>query len=139
VSRTALEYNTENDAVFPAGKEWRWLDLRSLRFQSDRIEDAIYSKDSTIVFLKPDITRKDQRFNFYRDANGRYAISTTENVNPYWQTDYATVHFRFAPPGNIVVPGKDVYVFGKLTGYKLSPENRMTYNPENGLYETAIK
>lgn len=139
VSRTALEYNTENDAVFPAGKEWRWLDLRSLRFQSDRIEDAIYTNDSTIVFLKPDIPRTDQRFNFYRDANGRYSISTTENINPLWQSDYARVHFRFVPPGKIVVPGKDVYVFGQLTGYRLDPESRMQYDPESGMYTTTLQ
>lgn len=139
VSRLALEYNTENDAVFPAGKEWRWLDLRSLRFQSDRIADAVYSKDSTTVFLKPDISRVDQRFNFYRDANGRYSIATTENVNPLWQTDYATVHFRFLPPGNILIPGKDIYVFGKLTNYKFDPAYRMEYDQQLGMYTAAFR
>ena len=43
-SRNVLEYNTENDCVFPAGKEWRWVDLRSFRLQSERIANAKYSK-----------------------------------------------------------------------------------------------
>ena len=29
----SIEFNTENDAVFPAGKEFRWADLRSFRFK----------------------------------------------------------------------------------------------------------
>ena len=27
VRGNVLEYNTENNSIFPAGKEWRWLDL----------------------------------------------------------------------------------------------------------------
>src|SRR5215207_1167052 len=69
-SRKTLEYNTENDAVFPSGKEWRWVDLRSFRLQSDRIANAKYSKTATDIFVKPETERKEQRFNFYRDANG---------------------------------------------------------------------
>src|SRR5690606_10013717 len=94
-SRKTLEYNTENDAVFPAGKEWRWLDLRSFRLQSDRVADAKYTNTATEIFVRPDVTRSGQRFNFYRDANGRFSLQPSENVNPLWQSDYATVHFTF--------------------------------------------
>ncbi|MBK7306620.1 MAG: DUF5103 domain-containing protein [Chitinophagaceae bacterium] len=38
VRSNTLEYTMENNLVFPAGKEWRWLDLRSLRLQSDRVK-----------------------------------------------------------------------------------------------------
>ena len=67
-----LEYNTENDCVFPSGKEWRWVDLRSFRLQSERIANAKYSNTATEIFVKPETDRKEQRFNFYRDANGMY-------------------------------------------------------------------
>lgn len=40
---TTLEYNTEN-TVFPGGKEWRWLDLRDFRLQSDRVKTADYKR-----------------------------------------------------------------------------------------------
>ncbi len=137
-TRNSLEYNTENDAVFPAGKEWRWLDLRSLRFQSDRIADAKYSNQSTEIFVKPDIDRSQQRFNFYRDANGGFSIQTTENLNPLWQGDYATVHFQFLPPSKSPWIDKDVYLVGKLTNYNLHPDAKMIYNEEKGLYETSL-
>lgn len=136
-SRTTLEYNTENDAVFPAGKEWRWLDLRSLRFQSDRVADATYRNDGTEIFVHPDVDRSNQGFNFYRDANGRYAISVTENVNPLWQGDYARVHFSYSPGGN-PFPDKEVYLIGELTNYQMRPEDRMTYNAEKGVYEKTL-
>jgi Domain of unknown function (DUF5103) len=42
VRGNVLEYNTENSSIFAAGKEWRWLDLRSFRLQSDRVLRADY-------------------------------------------------------------------------------------------------
>ena len=137
-SNRSLVFNAEQDAVFPAGKEWRWLDLRSFRLQSDRVERANYKDRSTEVFVKPDLDRSPQRFNFYKDENGRYYIDASENINPYWQADYATVHFKFVPPGNKSYDGKDVYLFGQLTDYNLKPQNKMNWNAESGMYETSL-
>lgn len=137
-ARKTLEYNTENDAVFPAGKEWRWLDLRSFRLQSDRVADARYGNSSTEIFVRPDLSRSGQKFNFYRDANGRYYLEPTESVNPLWQSDYATVHFTYVPEGNRVIPGKEVYLLGALNDYNLSPSAKMTFNPDKGAYEKSL-
>jgi hypothetical protein len=137
-SRRVLEYNTENDAVFPAGKEWRWLDLRSFRLQSDRVADARYTNSSTEIFVRPDVDRSSQKFNFYRDANGRYYLQPTESINPLWQSDYATVHFSFVPPGNQPFANKDVYLFGAITNYDLREQSKMQYNSDKGLYETTL-
>lgn len=137
-SRRTLEYNTENDALFPAGKEWRWVDLRSFRFQSERVADAKYSNTGTEIFVRTDGERTQQRFNFYRDSNGFYALGPSENINPLWQSDYATVHFSFAPQGNQPYVGKDVYLFGALTNYNLGESAKMTFNSEKGVYETSL-
>jgi Domain of unknown function (DUF5103) len=137
-SRNMLEYNTENDCVFPAGKEWRWVDLRSFRLQSERIANARYTNTATEIFVKPEMDRKDQRFNFYRDANGRFNIEVSENINPLWQADYATVNFTFVPPGNTAYGGKDVYVIGQLSNYDLSDAAKMNFNPEKGIYESSL-
>jgi len=137
-SRTTIDYNTETDAVFPAGKEFRWVDLRSFRFQSDRIAKVVADSKSTDVFLKTDLERSQQRINFYRDANGRYTIAVTENINPLWQADYATVHFSYSPAGNNPLNGKDVYLFGGLTNFRLDENLKMTYNAAAGIYEANI-
>lgn len=137
-SRKLLEYNTENEAVFPAGKEWRWLDLRSFRLQSDRVADARYSNKSTEIFVRPDPDRVTQRFNFYRDNNGRYFLEPTESINPLWQSDYATVHFSFVPPGNTPFADKDVFIFGGLNDYDLRDQAKMVYNSDKGVYETTL-
>lgn len=137
-SRNVLEYNTENDAVFPAGKEWRWLDIRSFRFQSDRVESVKYGNNSTEVIVRPDADRSPQRFNFFRDNNGMFTIETTESVNPYWQADYATVKFTFVPSNNSPFPDKDVFIVGQLTNYNLDDSAKMVFNTEKGVYERSL-
>ena len=134
VRGNTLEYNTENIAVFPGGKEWRWLDLRSFRLQSDRIDSADYNKSSTEIYLKPDVDRASQRYIYFPDYNGMYNIVTYESINPYWQGDYATVHFTYIPPEGIAYKNEDLYVSGMFTGYNISDKWKMRFNEEKGLY-----
>jgi hypothetical protein len=138
MTNNQLEYNTEQDVVFPAGKEWRWLDLRSFRLQSDRVLTAKYSNTATEIIVKPDQTRKSYQFSFYGDYNGHYYIEPSETVNPYWQSDYATVRFSYVPPGNIPFPDKDVYLFGQLSNYGAADSAHMRFNAEKGVYETSL-
>ncbi len=135
VRGNTLEYNAENIAVFPGGKEWRWLDLRSFRLQSDRVDSAAYRKNSTEIFLRTDIDRAGQRYVYFPDYNGMYKIVTYESINPFWQGDYATVHFYFSRPDGNAYPKKDLYLSGHFTGYQLNDQWKMSYNPENGKYE----
>lgn len=135
VRGNTLEYNTENSFVFPGGKEWRWLDLRSFRLQSERVEKADYSKKETKIFVKPDADRTGQRYIYYQDLNGLFQVTTYESINPYWQGDYATVQFNFITPTQQPYPDKDLYLFGQLTDYKLNASTKMEFNPEKGMYE----
>ena len=130
-----LEYNSENIAVFEGGKEWRWLDLRSFRLQSDRVETAKYSNDRTDIFLKPDADRRAQRYVYFPDYNGMYNISTTESINPSWQGDYASVYFTYIPPNGVPYPSVDLYLSAAFTGYAKTDQWKMKYNADKGMYE----
>ncbi len=132
-----LEYNSENIAIFEGGKEWRWLDLRSFRLQSDRVQKANYNKASTDIFLKPDVDRTTQRYVYFPDFNGMYQVTTYESINPLWQGDYATVFFSFAPPNGEAYANKDLYLGSAFTGYELSDKWKMKFNEETRMYETT--
>ncbi|MFN2459037.1 MAG: DUF5103 domain-containing protein, partial [Chitinophagaceae bacterium] len=60
------------------------------------------------------------------------------SINPIWQSDYATVHFGFAPPDSIPYRDKDVYLFGQLTNYAFTDSTKMQFNAEKGIYETDL-
>jgi Domain of unknown function (DUF5103) len=133
-----LDYSSDLVANFPGGKEWRWLDLRNFSLQTDRVETANYGKTTTDIFLKPDVDRSAQRYIYYPDYNGAFNIVTYQFINPFWQSDYATVHFSFAPPNGTAFEGKDIYLDGQLTGFGKNEKYKMVFNAEKGLYETNI-
>jgi hypothetical protein len=134
VRGNTLEFNAEQVAVFPGGKEWRWLDLRSFRLQSDRVERADYKPSSTEIFLFKDQDRSESRYLYFTDLNGTYRIMTAENINPFNQGDYATVNFYFQPPNGRPFPG-NLFLAGQFTGYQKDDRWKMRFNNETGLYE----
>ncbi len=134
------EYSDEENTTFAAGKEWRWIDLRSLRLMSERMERLVDSDTSNNidVYVKADGERRQQIYVYYQDLNGIYTLENRDNSNPFWQSDYAWTHFTFVPPGNRAYEGKSVYVFGELTNYQQNENSKMIFNEEKGIYEKAL-
>lgn len=131
------EYNNDITS-FPSGREWRWIDLRSLRLLSDRMARIVDTAKRTEVYVKTESQRSQQVYFYYRDQNGRFVIENTDGNNPQWQSDYAYVHFSFSPPGGQAFSGKDLYVYGELSNYLTDDNSRMTYNPETRQYEATL-
>ncbi|MDQ3683467.1 MAG: DUF5103 domain-containing protein [Bacteroidota bacterium] len=132
------EYSDESITAMPAGKEWRWIDLRSYRLKSDRMENINTRGDTTEVYVKKEGSRNGQIYVYYRDVNGRYVIETLENINPFWQGEYGSVNFTYQPPGNQALPGNDVYIFGELTNFAEDASGKMEFNEEKGVYEKTL-
>ncbi len=133
-----LEYNAEQDCIFPAGKEYRWADLQNFRFLSDRMDKVDKLRTPFDVYIKPDVERNNLRYLFFRDRNGWDEINTTESLNPWWQTDYAWVHFTFAPANNQPYAGKSVYLLGEMTGNQVGDTSRMQYDATKGVYTKSL-
>jgi len=133
-----FEYN-DDALAFQSGREWRWVDLRSMRLMSDRVVDMQHSKTGpSDIFVKPEAERKQQVYLYYRDLNGIYTIENSDGYNPLWQSDYSNVHFTFAPPGGTPYRGKDIYLFGELTNYLADDSSRMSFNADKGVYEKTL-
>jgi hypothetical protein len=138
VRNKEIEYNTDNDFLFQAGREWRWVDLRTFRFWSDRVAKGEQFKGGNTIYVKPDAERVGLRYSFYRDLNGLFSIETTDNVNPYWQGDYAKVYFNYAPPNGIPYAHKEMFLISKFTNYGLHSNAKMTFNEIKKVYETSL-
>lgn len=131
-----IEYNAEQDCIFPAMKEWRWADLRSFRLQTERVQKTDYRKNGTEVTLLPDFPRDNVVYQYLKDINGMFYPGTIEDYDPNFEGDYARVNFTF--PANEPYAGYDMYIFGELTNYELNTLNKMTYNGPRRAYEGAL-
>ena len=133
-----LEFNTENEAVFPAGKEFRWVDLRSFRFRGNHVAKTVYDRNNTEIFIEPDAERSNQRYINFKDFNGHYYIASTDTDNPWWQGDYGQVHFTFIPTNNQPYVNKKVYLVGEFNMYNTNDTSAMVYNAGQGVYEKTL-
>jgi hypothetical protein len=137
IQDNVLEYDGEQDFLFPGGKEYRWADLRSFRFLSDRV--ASIDKNIPVnIYLRPDGSRAQSRYTFFKDLNGWFEVGTTESINPFWQGDYGNVRFTYVPEGNQPYIGRDVFLLGELTGNQTNDSSRMQFNLEKGVYEKVM-
>jgi len=133
-----LIFDNESQMLFPAGREWRWANLRSFRLLGDRVAKQSNTDNSYNLFMKEEQPRNQQVYSYFRDVNGHWINETTENINPLWEADYAQVHFAFLPPGGRPYPGKELYIFGEISEYGRNKEARMVFNPDNGIYEANL-
>jgi len=129
-----LEYNSEDQFIFPAGKEARWLDLQNLRLRSDRIADLNSKERRTIVSVKPDLSRASTAYYTFNDLNGGFMISNTESLQSENQNDYAQVNFTYMPKDRIPFMGQKLYLFGALTNNIVNKEAEMIFDPALGYY-----
>lgn len=130
------EYSEEESTRFPAGKEWRWVDLRSFRLRSERVSRIVDSDTSRRidVYVSPDADRQRQVYVFYRDLNGLYTIENRDNPNPWWQGEYAWVHFTYVPPGGRPLVGQRIFIQGECFGYGSSAQQEMQFIDSLGAY-----
>ncbi len=138
IRNNTMEFNDENTLVFPAGKEYRWADLRSFRLQTERVAKAESTPGNIQLYLQPDAERTQQRFINFTDYNGFYFVESREVSNPWWQSDYATVHFTFVPKGNQPFADKKIFVVGEMNEYNTRDTSAMTYNSTDGVYEKTM-
>lgn len=131
------EYSEEESTRFPAGKEWRWVDLRSFRLRSERVSRIVDSDTSgrIDVYVTPDEDRGRQVYLFYRDLNGLFLTENRDNPNPWWQSDYAWVHFTYIPPGRRPLTGQRIFLQGEFCGYGAGSGNEMKFVDSLGVYQ----
>lgn len=133
-----LQYNNENTMLFPAGKEFRWLNLRSFRLLGDRITKQQNTNSAFELFVKEDQPRLPRQYFYYRDLNGLYVNETIDNLNPFWNADYARIHFTFRPKDGLAYAKGDLVVFGELSNYGKDADAVLKFNADKGIYEGSM-
>lgn len=134
IRKNELVYDNMGEILFEGGNEFRWVDIRSLRYQPENVRDIFYDRDSLRqhVFL---INDKPNRKNYYTtqsDLNGAYQVIVREGNDPATESDYAYVHFGLdwpEPETNGVF-----YIFGGLSDWQMQQDLRLEYNRAEKAY-----
>jgi len=131
-----LDFTMDPSLTFPGGNEFRSLDIKSLRYQTDNIRLIDWDREYH-VYLLDDMSRAKKPYVLYQDINGRKLIENDEHAeNSAVEADYAWVHFSI--PSGSLIPGGKFYVMGALADYRMAPPNEMVYDPKTRRYTCSL-
>lgn len=122
-----LLFDFQNKIVFPAGKEFRFVDLRTFRYATEGVADIQRTENEYDVVLSVEKSRTYRNFNAYEDINGRFVIDHLEEDTPDLEGDYAIVFFTLGVTQEVY--DTDIYLFGAVTDWQLKEEFKLKYNP----------
>jgi Domain of unknown function (DUF5103) len=134
-----LVFDYQDSISFPAGKEWRYVDLRSTRFRSERVHSLDKGDETWDVTLRNDIDRNREPYIFYPDLNGGYFIENRDfgsDLNAL-NADYMDTHFTLSKKTEL--DDEDIYLFGALTDWKIDDRFKMTFNAQQKAYEGDVR
>ena len=131
-----LEYRyfTE-ETMFPGGNEFRYFDLRSIKYFGENVKTTRYEKDKIFTWIEDDKPRAEISYTTdLMDLNGNFVIDNVEGRNPIIENDYTLVEFKLISPK---IKGK-VYIGGALTNWAATKENTMTFDESSQAYKGAL-
>lgn len=135
ISNNTLNYNYENENLFDGSNEFRFFDIRTLRFFSNNVERKFIDSVTNVV-LKKDELRGHLSYFRYLDYNGKRVVQNADGNNVAEDGDYALVHF-YLESSNEIKTGP-VYLYGEMTDWRIDEKYRMTFLPDRGYYYGAF-
>ena len=130
-----IEYADPEEGIFPGGNEFRTLDIKSMKYQTENTAGIDFQNQHYHVFLKHDKNRDNSSYFTKTDLNGNFFINQEKSREKHLEADYVYVHFFL---DQAIPLQDDVYVFGKFSDWACTKENRMKYNVAGNCYEAVI-
>lgn len=132
-----LKYNSLSDKnIFNGGNEFRYFDIKSIRYQTEYVKNIDFNSPYYNVFLYPSENREFKPYFYWKDFNGKYYIAFQEGRDANTDGDYVNVYFTL--PSKQIIPDGNIYVSGSLNNWDYDSNNLMTYNYVKAEYECTM-
>ncbi|MFH2143435.1 MAG: DUF5103 domain-containing protein [Bacteroidota bacterium] len=136
IKNNELYYDYDQENVFEAGSEFRNFDIKSIRYQTQYIQEIVFKEPFYHVRLLSDDYRRFKIFFHDKDINGRYFIKIDDRDDSNVEADYVYVYFTL--PFDAPVIDGNIYVFGALSNWNFNSKNQMFYNYEEKAYQLKL-
>ncbi|WP_297337681.1 DUF5103 domain-containing protein [Algoriphagus sp.] len=126
----------DGENTFPAGNEFRFVDLRFIRAAGVNIANITVETDVIFADAKIDSPRDDLAYSQYLDLNGQYVVFNNDRPggDPEIDSQYILTNFYLKYPQTTT----PIYLVGSFTAWGKSPDAQLKWNEELELYETAV-
>lgn len=127
-----LILNASDELRFEGLNEYRFFDIKSLKFISERVDRIEFKNPHYHIYLKPDKLRGDKNYFSSIDLSGQYYIWNQEsNDDDLLDADYVYVHFAL----DTEIPiASEVFIEGAISDWRIDSSS-MSFNGETGMYE----
>lgn len=130
-----LIYRYDTETQFWGGNEFLFFDNKDIRAANNSIS-RIDAKEIYNSHLYTNNARADVPYTFFPDVNGNFVVRNLNAEDNTVEADYSWVFFSLSAPAYY---GKnDIYITGMFNNYALTPEYKMDYNKDKGIYEKAL-
>jgi Domain of unknown function (DUF5103) len=133
--RNSMDFDYQDSIVFPAGKEFRFFDIRNLDFRTLAVQSIERGPKTYQVYLKPQYDlNSNHSYALTADINGAFNIenNTPGQSEDLRRAEYANVILRLER--QLPYETEEVYVVGGLTNWALLPEYKMEYDAASKAY-----
>ncbi|MEI8201986.1 MAG: DUF5103 domain-containing protein [Bacteroidota bacterium] len=131
-----LEYIYESEDLFDGGNEFRHVDLKSIKHNTDRVLRTDFDSGYYHIFLKADERRTFKVYETDDDINGRLLVKTEEGRNSDTESEYVWTYFNL-PMANPVFTG-NMYLLGALCNWQYNKASLMIYDYKKQCYSTRL-
>lgn len=131
-----LVYKYDSETQFWAGNEFLYFENKDIRVASNNVAKIGANSDIYNSYLYTSPARANHIYTVNQDVNGNFVVKNINASNNAIEADYAWVYFSLSAPTFRL--DKDIYITGMFNNYSLSPEYKMDYNAEKGIYEKAV-
>ena len=130
-------YNNFSKLKFKGGNEFHHFNTKNIHYVAENIRNISFV-DNMYHFLL--VENKDRTFDDYKyvpDVNGLFKVDVTQSDYPETEADYSFVYFTLEM--DAPMHQGDIYVWGALTNYEFSSDNKLKYNFEQKAYEGRLR
>ncbi|EKT3966781.1 DUF5103 domain-containing protein [Flavobacterium psychrophilum] len=131
-----LIFKYDKETQFFAGNEYLYFDNKEIRVATNTIAKVNSNTGLYNSHLYTDSARKYKSYSYYPDINGNFKIRNLTAQNNDIEADYSWIYFTLFA---INAPAStNIYITGMFNNNTISPENKMDYNTNKGVFEKAI-
>jgi len=130
-----LYYDFVDLISFPAKKEFRNFDIRSLASRSEFVHSIERNDFETNVLLTLSRPRFEKYYMTEFDANGQFIIDNREFAQADVSSEYAKVNFALFSSSEYE---EDVYIVGAFSDWKAKDKYKLSYDSAESMYTTTV-
>ncbi|ESU29443.1 hypothetical protein FLJC2902T_08460 [Flavobacterium limnosediminis JC2902] len=130
-----LIYRFDKETSFWGGNEYLNFENKDIRAVANNV-GHVSAGEIYNSHLYMNTSRKNAGYTYYPDLNGSFLPNNLNAEDNTIEADYAWVYFTLNT--NTFMDKNDVYISGMFNNYALTPEFKMDYNADKGLFEKAL-